>query len=209
MKNYYPQFLRLHRNFLIRMLSLDIACGIVGGLFLIAPLHIFFLTLNNLVLLVLGVVAALLYQIHIYRTYGGNASFYLLLPVRRGNIFPAVICFSLLPLLVSVVVSACIKLVLGWETETGGMSYMQRINYLLIIFAIIKIIPLPIFVLYKMHLALVPAFFVMLAFVYLALSMVAEFVSGWFHMPGLVMAFLFAISVLVLCREILRRARIG
>jgi hypothetical protein len=206
MANYYSLFLRLHRKFLIRMLSLDMACGAVGGLFLTAPLHVLSLSLDNLVLLVLGVVGAVLYQIHIYRTYGGNPSFYLLLPVRKGIILPALICFSFLPSTMGIAVSAVIKSIGGWETT--GMQYAQRINYLLIIFAIVKIVPLPLFLLYKKHIVLVPAFFAMLVMVYLALSMVMEFVSGYIRVPGTVMALLFAISVLYICRAILRRATI-
>ena len=65
-------FIGLHRMLLSKMLLLDSILGILGSIFLLAPLHDFTLSLNNLPLLVLFVFSTVGYQIHIFLKSGNE-----------------------------------------------------------------------------------------------------------------------------------------
>jgi hypothetical protein len=71
-----------------------------------------------------------------------------------------------------------------------------------------KSIPLPVFVLYKKHIAFVPAFFGALGIFYWVLSGIMESFSRYLSAPGIVTAALFAICVMGVSWAILHRTTI-
>ena len=208
----YLEFMSLHRMLCIKMLKLDLILGVFGALFLVLPIGIVTLSLNNLVVLILGMLASLLYLIHIYRTYSGNASYYLSLPINTLDLMPFYLVNSFSPLIVSIVLYIIVKVIfscIGISLSSVGMGLVERGYYLFLILSVVKIIPLPLFILYKKHLALIPLSLILLAMLYAILSLVIEVVSGFMQIPAFVIGILFIGSIIVICIRILTTAKIN
>jgi hypothetical protein len=201
-------FIGLHKMLLSKMLLLDSILGILGSIFLLAPLHDFTLSLNNLPLLVLFVFSTVGYQIHIFRTYAGGATFYLNLPVEKYRLLLILFIDAVIPLLTALSITA-IVLALSHMVQTAHIgtqiAIVKRAYYMVLILFMLKTIALPVFILYKRHIALILAFLGSLVFVYFLISIVAELL----HISGMIWGFLFLASIEAICIRILMSAKIN
>lgn len=201
----YKLILRIHRALLIKMLIMDIVLGITGFIFMILPQHIFALSIEKITLLLLTVILSLVYQIHLFRSYCGSASFYLCLPVKKVHILPLYAAGSIIPALIASIlylISRLLLLSINVNYSYAGMSLANRVYYLLILFSGLKILPLPLLILYKKHPALVPVFCMVIAAEYFIISILNEMVSNVVIIPSQVIAFCFYTSIALTCLKI-------
>ncbi len=201
----YKLILHIHRALLIKLLTMDTVLGIAGFIFLILPQHIFALSIENITLLLMLVILSLVYQIHLFRTYCGSASFYLCLPVKKIHILPLYVAGSIIPALIASIlylISHLLLLLAKVNYSAAGMSFENRVYYVLILFSALKILPLPLLILYKKHPALVPVFFIGIAAEYFIISILSEMVSNFFSISSQVIAFFFFASIALTCLKI-------
>lgn len=201
-------FVRLHRMLLSRMLLLDFILGVLGAVFLLIPLHNYALSLDNVSLLVLFVFSTVVYQIHLFRTYAGGATFYLNLPVEKHRLLLILFIDAFIPLLIAMSITA-IALSLSHMQQMVHISaqeaIVKRAYYMVLILFMLKTVALPVFILYKRHIALILLFLGSLVCVYELISIAAELV----HISSVVFGFLFLASVEAICIRILMSAKIN
>jgi hypothetical protein len=197
----------LHRILLSKLLLLDSILGVLGSIFLLVPLNQFALSVDNLSLLVLFVFSTVVYQIHLFRTFAGGATFYLNLPVEKHRLLLILFLDAIVPLFVALSIAAIVlalsNVIQLVHISTTGI--LKRVYYMVLIFIMLKTMALPIFILYKRHIALVLLFLGSLVFVYVLISITAEFL----HMSNMFFCFVFLAGVEVLCARILMNARIN
>jgi hypothetical protein len=204
----FRKFLNLHRMLFARMLLLDLILGVSGSVCLLVPLHIFAFSLNNLSLLVLFVFSAVTYQIHIFRTYAGDATFYLNLPVEKYWLFLMLSTDAMIPVLVSLSITA---LSLGLfdlipiDHFNTPMDLSKRAYYLTIILFMLKTTALPVYILFKRHIALLLLFLGSLVVVY-ELSSIA---GALMHLSNMIAGLIFLAGTEVICIRILMSAKIN
>lgn len=193
---------------LSRMLLLDSILGVTGAIFLLIPLHHFALSLDNVSLLMLFVFTTVVYQIHIFRTYAGGATFYMNLPVEKHQLLLILFMDAIIPLLIALFITA-IVLALSYLLQivhiSTQMVIVKRAYYMVLILFMLKTIALPVFILYKRHIALILLFLGLLVFVYELISIAVEFL----HISNMVCGVLFLAGVEAICTRILMSAKIN
>jgi hypothetical protein len=204
------EFIKLHRSLLIRFVTLDVLLGVSSALFLSVTLTVSALSLTNLTLLVVAVSFAVFYQMHWYRTYCGNVAFYLMLPIERTKLLPILAINSIAPVIVALVMYGCIWIAFKptYQPGVNCIGFTDRVVYILVVLVISKVLPLPIAILFKKHVMLVPFFLGILSLVYFFLSFIAEMLSGLVAIDGPAMALLFMGCVVLIAAKILARATI-
>jgi hypothetical protein len=204
----FVEFISLHRILLSRMLLLDFILGVFGAIFLLIPLHDFALSLDNVSLLVLFVFSTVVYQIHLFRTYAGGATFYLNLPVEKHKLFLILFMDAVIPLLIALFITAIILAfshILQLGHISAQMVILKRAYYMVLILFLLKTIVLPVFILYKRHLALILLFLASIVFAYEVISIAAELM----HMSNVVSGFVFLAGVEAICIRTLMSAKIN
>lgn len=196
MKFNLPELLQLHRSLLIRLAALDAVLALCSVFFLFTPLSSTSVSLNNLALLVSIVLVAVFYQMHAYRSCCGNVAYYLMLPVERLHLLPALIIIGMAPVIFVLLICACMYAAL--QPETSAISFTDRMLYVAAIVPMVKVLPLPFALLYKKHIVLVPAFLCILGFLYLFLMFIREMVGGIVHISNPIMALLFLCGMVVI-----------
>ena len=94
------------------------------------------------------------------------------------------------------------------QTGIHSISLFDKLMYLFVVLVIIKVLPLPLAILFKKHVALVPLFLCMSGFLYLFLSLIRELISGIVHINNPTMAFLFLASIVFISTKIFIKASI-
>lgn len=206
---YLNNILLLHKALLLRFLLIDISLGVCSSLFICIPLHVLAVSLENLSFLVVTVFFVLFFQIHFYRSYCGHVTYYLMLPIKRFVLIGILIINSISPLIITMVLTSAVKLVLGSVSNTtNDTGSLDRLFYVSIVLIFIKVLPIPIFILAKKHLVLVPLFLIFMCFVYLALSLINELLSSLIHLPSFVIAIELLLSVIFICWKIITSAKL-
>lgn len=202
------KFISLHRMLLFKMLLLDFMLGVLGSIFLLVPLNDFALSPNNLSFLVLLVFLMVAYQIHIFRTYSGGVAFYLNLPVEKYRLLSILLIETIIPLSLSLSITA-IVLMISQMFAMVWISFqwviLKKCYYMVLTFFMLKTIALPIFILYKRHIALILLFLIFLVMIYALISIIAELM----HIPGMVFGFILFGSVEAVCIRIVMSAKIN
>jgi hypothetical protein len=203
----FVKFISLHRILISKLLILDSILGVLGSIFLLVPLNHFALSVDNLSLLVLFVFSTVVYQIHVFKTYAGGATFYLNLPVEKHRLLLMLFIDAIIPLLgalsITAIVLALSNVIQPMHISTIGV--FNRVFYMVLILFMVKTIALPIFILYKRHIALILLFLGSLVFVYVLISIAAEFL----HISNMFFSFVFLASVEAICARILINAKIN
>lgn len=200
---YLIDILFLHKELLLRFILIDILLGVCSALFVCAPLHVLAVSLENLSFLVVFVFFALFFQIHFYKSYCGSVAYYLILPIKRSVLTGVLIVNSISPMIITLVLASGVKILLGSVSAyTNDISSFDKLFYVSIVLILIKVLPIPIFILAKKHLALVPLFLFLICFVYLALSLINELLSIVIQLPSFVIVIAFLISVIFICWKI-------
>lgn len=188
------------------MFMFDLLLGVSGALFLLTPLDMFALSLGNLSLLVLFIFLTAIYQIHLFRTYSGCVSFYMILPVNKY-------CFLIL-LLIDAAIPIVVLLLLSMITVTfsGATPILLfdnrpvvRLFDIVLIFFIIKTIALPMLALYKKNFLLIFIFVGAMAFLYGIFSIIAEVI----HLNSFICGLLFMVSIQILNFKIVSNVKIN
>jgi hypothetical protein len=192
------------------MIGFDFLLGIVGIIYTILPLNLFALSLNNLVFLIFGIVAAILYQIQLYRAYTGGVSFYLSLPIPHTQWIILLTLFMIIPIIciISFELGLLLFLKQFFPLLFGEVNFFERTYYLILITILLKIISLPIYILYKKHIGLIPVFLFLLLFVYFSVSIIQEIFFWWFPNPVYFISISFVSTVFFLCIRIINSARV-
>jgi hypothetical protein len=207
--NHFRLFLGLHETLIKRMLYLDAAVGIAGLLFGLLPLHVLALSLENLVFLTLSIIAMVLYQIHLFRSCSAGVYFYISLPVNRLAWAGCMAIVLIIPLvaIIGVETAALFFIHPIFPFIPAASMLTQRMLYCVLMIILVKTVPLPLFILYKKHLSLIPGFFFLLTIVYFCLSMIHEFFFSWLDNPSAFMAGAFTGIVFIICVRIVASAR--
>jgi hypothetical protein len=182
----------------------------LSTLFLSVALTVSSVSLNNLMILVSITFFAVLFQMHFYRVYCGDVAFYLMLPVKRTRLVPILAVNSTVPIIFALLLYSCIRMLFHPTAQTGihSISLFDKLMYLFVVLVIIKVLPLPLAILFKKHVALVPLFLCMSGFLYLFLSLIRELISGIVHINNPTMAFLFLASIVFISTKIFIKASI-
>lgn len=204
-KNLY-NFYALHKRFVQRFICADILLSVVALIYMLLPLNVLALSLGNLVFLFLFIFAVVLFQIQLYRTSCGKASFYLMLPLNRLlwiNLVSVllIIPFTILVLMEFFIISIT-RLMISDIHLFGNI--VDKVFHVIIINVLIKSIALPVFMLYKKHILLVPLFFILLSILYLISSMIHECFFRNNEKPELIIITLFTCLVYYLCYRLLK-----
>ena len=189
---------------------LDFILGILSTLFLSVTSTAGSVSLNNLMLLVSVIFFAVLFQMHFYRVYCGKVAFYLMLPVKRIRLLPILAVNSTIPIFFALLSYSCIRMLFQptVQTDIGSISLFDKFLYLLVVLVIIKVLPLPLAILFKKHVALVPLFLFMSGFLYFFLSLIRELLSGIVHINNPTTALLFLASIVYISMKIFLKATI-
>jgi hypothetical protein len=189
----------------MKTLPMDIVLGIIGCIFLCVPQNVLALSLDNLVFFILLIISSILYQIYVFRTNCGNAAFYLSLPVNKKDYLPFYIMISTMPFVIASLLSAVVKiflLLLNHKYASAGLSFWEREYYLLMIFLILKILPLPLYILFRKHPVLIVVFLIAIAFTYILIAMAVEILSGFVPVPPQIIIFFLFYCILIACVKI-------
>jgi len=203
-------FISIHKNLTFRMIQFDFILGLVGIIYTILPLHIFAISLNNIVFLLFGLVAAILYQIQLYRAYTGGVSFYLSLPIPHTHWIILLTLFMMIPIICIISFELGLVLLLKqlFPLLFVEINFLEKTYYLILITILLKIMSLPIYILYKKHIGLIPVFLIILMFVYFSVSIIQEIFFWWFPYPVIFISVLFVSAVFLLCVRIINSARV-
>jgi hypothetical protein len=93
------------------------------------------------------------------------------------------------------------------STAANDIGSLDKLSYVSIVLILIKVLPMPVFILAKKHLALVPLFLILLCFVYLTLSLINELLSSLIQLPFFVIAIELLFSVIFICWKIIACAK--
>src|SRR5512133_3132984 len=163
----FVNILRLHKSLISRLILFDLILGVSGAIFLLIPLDIFALSLSNLSLFVLFIFLTVVYQIHLFRTYSGGVSFYLILPIKKYFFLIILFIDTMVPIILSLLIS---MIVFAFANISQLMLFdnrwIDRFFDIVLFFFILKTITLPILVLYKKHVMLILFFMGLLAVIY-------------------------------------------
>ena len=192
------------------MIRFDLLLGIVGIIYTILPLNIFAISLNNLVFLIFGIIAAILYQIQLYRVYTGGVTFYLSLPVPHTYWIILLTFFMIIPVICIMSFELGVLLFLKqiFPSFFVEVKVLEKIYYLILVTILLKIISLPLFILYKKHIGLIPIFLFLLLFVYFLVSIIQEIFFWWLPNPAYFISILFVSTVFFICIRIINSARV-
>jgi hypothetical protein len=200
-------FAGLHRELLARLYAFDALLIVCALAYLIMPVSILAVSLSNLVFLFLVMISCMLYQLHLVRTYCGDAAFYLNLPVRRRDWVSAAFLALLAPGTIGLV--ACIAF-LSVACGTSGMSgeILGRGQHVLIVFILLKALPLPTFLKFRRHPALVVLLYMQIGLIQVVLMIAQELFFSRLANPRPFMTALFIVGTLLFCFRVVNRARL-
>lgn len=204
----YKIFISIHRMLIFKMLGMDVVLGIIGCVFLSLPLNISALTLDNLVLLLILIITATLFQIQILKTNSGTPVFYLSLPIKKIYVLPIYIINSALPVLFTLILFVVSQYFLSDfkinQALLSGNSF-TKLYYAWIIFTIVKILPIPLLVLFKKHPVLVPFLLILFAGEYFILAILVELFLKGFVLQNEIISFFLLILIFISCVKIISK----
>ncbi len=132
-----------------------------------------------------------------------------MLPIKRFILIGILIVNSISPLIITFVLTSGVKLTLGSVySAANDIGSLDKLSYVSIVLILIKVLPIPVFILAKKHLVLVPLFLILLCFVYLALSLINELLSSLIQLPSFVIAIELLLSVIFICWKIITGAKL-
>jgi hypothetical protein len=198
----------LHHVLLCRLYLFDALIIGIGILYIAIPIDILADSVGNLTFLIIFAIAAILYQIQTFRSSCGNAVFYCGLPFSTKLLFAAGLLMTGTPFVLAFSIAALAIAISGFGFY-GPQIIFERSCSVFIVFILCKVLPLPLYILYRKHPALVPVLFLGLAGVQIALSMIREFFFSWIDNPAPLISCLFVAAVIVISYQIIIRARIS
>lgn len=209
MKSIIKILLNLHKDLITRIVIFDVILGLLGGIFLSTPLNYFSLSINNLAFLILIFLSSTSYQLYLLKQYTGGPSFYIIIPIKKIILLPFFIFNALLPLIFSLILFALSNLLFQFNFNYQEFSFVQKCFYLISFLTILKIIPIPIMILYKKHIMLIPGSFLILSILYLFISIITEILSSMIPLPTFATGIVFIISITVISFQLIKSAKIS
>ncbi|MBN1980917.1 MAG: hypothetical protein JW795_05260 [Chitinivibrionales bacterium] len=201
--------IRMHARFLRTMYLFDIGycCLAVGYLF--TPLGSLAVSLDNLVVLLFAIIGVLLYHIHLLRTSCAGVVFYRSLPVNQNMLLISGGSVLIAPFLMffPVIVAGIYLTIPAAQLPDVPDQVIERMYHVLIIFVLIKTLPLPTYILFKRHPMLVIALYFLIGGLQMVLSMIKEFFLFWMDDPAPFLAVAFVMSVIIVSIRIINTGR--